>query len=224
MIDLLIVGSFNHFHRSSTSNCLCYYRDMVKLPLKTLTKQQHLKRHEQHKILFRTILFFFIVLLAVIGVLTVAVRANNGARLYRINNIYQSIGIDTSDKYMLQSQNVFGDKRVYSYDAGRTFSSEKDYIRAANVDTTAKELNTAVKNAGFSFIGEPYAGSTETQYHYKSEKGEYVRITVTSKLRNDAFRNSFLMQGKYTDAVFKIDPNAGPSIVVIKVNLDDNNE
>ncbi|MDB5159769.1 MAG: exported protein of unknown function [Candidatus Saccharibacteria bacterium] len=197
---------------------------MVKKSLKVLSKQQHLKRHKQHKILIRAILFFFVVLLATLGVLTIAVRANNDARLYRINQIYASLGIDTNDKYILQRQNVFGDKRVYSYDKGRTYSSEKDYIRAASVDATAKELDTAVKAAGFSFIGQPYAGSTETQYHYKSAKGEYVRITVTSKLRDDAFQNSLLMDGKFSDADFKIDPNAGPSNVVIKVNLDDNNE
>jgi hypothetical protein len=191
---------------------------------KVLSKQQHLKRHKQHKILIRAILFFFVVLLATLGVLTIAVRANNDARLYRINHIYESLGIETAGKYILQRQNVFGDKRVYPNDAGRTFSSERDYIHAANVDVTAKELDTAVKNAGFSFIGEPYAGSTEIQYHYKSAKGEYVRITVTSKLRDDAFQNSLLMDGKYSDADFKIDPNAGPSNVVVKVNLDDNNE
>lgn len=197
---------------------------MVKKSLKVLTKQQHLRHLKRHKFIIRAALFFFIVLLATVGVLTIGVRANNDARLYRINHIYESLGIDTTDKYILQSQNVFGDKRFYSYDRGRTYSSEKQYIRAANVDTTAKELDTAVKAAGLSFIGEPYAGSTEIQYYYKSSKGEFVRVSVTSKLRNDAFQNSYWMSGKFSEADFKIDPNAGPSNVVIKVNLDDNNE
>ena len=187
------------------------------------TKQLHLKRRKQHKVLVGVVALVFAVIIAVILLLTMVTQINESARLYRINQIYDSLSIDTN-KYFIQRDNVFGDKRVYDYDKGRTFSSEKDYIRAANVDVTAKELDTAIKAAGFTYFDEPYAGSTQIQYHYKSDRGEYIRMSVSSKLRDDAFQNSYLMTGKLSDEIFTIDANAGPSNVIIKVNLDDNNE
>jgi len=191
---------------------------------KKYTKQQQQKHQKQHKIIVGLSIVVVAALIGLIFSLIIIPKVVNDARLHRINAIYSSLNVDTNDKYILQRENVFGNKRVYDYDNGRTFSSEKDYIRGANVDVTAKELDAAVKAAGFTFIDQPYAGSTSTQYHYKSAKGEYIRVTVSSKLRDDAFQNVFLMTGKATDEVFKIDPNAGPSNVVIKVNLDDNNE
>jgi hypothetical protein len=188
------------------------------------TKQQHSRHQKQHRIIVGLSIVVVAVLVGLILSLIIIPKVVNDTRLRRINEIYSSIGVDTNSNYVLQRENVFGDKRVYSYDVGRTFSSEKDYVRGANVDVTAKELDTAVKAAGFTLIGQPYAGSTETQYQYKDSRGEYVRVTVTSKLRDDAFRNSYLMTKKTSPDDFKIDPNAGPSNVILKVNLDDNNE
>lgn len=196
----------------------------LKKASKVDVQQLHLKRRKQHRRLVGIVLLILALVVAVLLVFTLLTRINESTRLYRINQIYDSLGIDTAGKYIIQRENVFGDKRVYDYDKGRTFSSEKNYIRAAAVDVTAKELDTAIKNAGFEFFDEPYAGSMQIQYHYKSSKGEYIRMSVSSKLRDDAFQNEFLMTGKASDELFKIDPNAGPSNVTIKVNLDDNNE
>lgn len=163
--------------------------------------------------------------LAVAGILTFAYilpAANNNIRKERIVAIYDSLKLDKT--YLPTYESVFGEKRVYSYDAGRSYSSSKLYVRGANVDTTVAELKTAVTAAGFSYVGEPYPGSTAVQLHYKSAKNEYIRFTVDSKPRMDAFFNESHMGIKWTAADFALDPNAGPSNVTIKVNLDDNNE
>lgn len=148
---------------------------------------------------------------------------NNQARLDRINGIYTSLKLD--DTYVPQRSNVFGDKRVYPYDKGRTFSSEIDYLHADTVSNTVQALDAKIKAAGFKFIDEPYPGTAETQYHYKNDQGQYIRLTVSSKPYDDASQNAFLMDKNSVASLRdKYDTNAGPANIIIKVNLDDNNE
>lgn len=146
----------------------------------------------------------------------------NRDRFDRINGIYAGLELDGT--YIPQDAYVFGDKRVYDWDKSRTQSSKVDYLHADTVSNTVKELDDKIKIAGFEFIDEPYPDSTEVQYHYKSEKGEYIRLTVMSKPYLDAILNTGLMNDAIPDSVFAMDKNAGPARVVIKVNLDDNNE
>lgn len=143
-------------------------------------------------------------------------------RSARINNIYDSLKLD--DSYQLVASNVFGEKRFYKEDKNRTYASSKEYIHGDTVSNTVTALDTKIKAAGFSFVGEPYPGSKYTEYHYRSAKGEYIRLTVSSKPRDDAIRNDAAMNRQPSAAVLDMDANAGPSNVTIKVNLDDNNE
>jgi len=156
----------------------------------------------------------------------VVAKQNNQARLDRINTIYASLNI--GDEYTVTRSNVFGDKRPYEWggDAGkgRTYSSEIDYLRGDSVSNTVADLDGKIKAAGFTFVDEPYPGSTNVQYHYKSKDGEYIRLTVSSKQYNDAWRNASAMKQEVPESVYAMDKNAGPSEVVLKVNLDDNNE
>ncbi len=149
-------------------------------------------------------------------------KQNNQARLDRINDIYASFNID--ERYQVTGLNVFGDKRVYEWDKGRTYSSSIDYVRGATVSETATDLDAKIKAAGFKFIDEPYPGSVQVQYHYKSDKGEYVRLSVSSKPYNDAWRNASAMGKEPSAEIYSMDKNAGPASVTLKVNLDDNNE
>jgi hypothetical protein len=147
----------------------------------------------------------------------------DNTRLDRIKAIYASI--DVPDSYQVERYNVFGDKRPYEWDAGRTYSSEISYAHGDTVSNTFADLDKRIKDAGFTFVDEPYPGSVSKQYHYKSDKGEYVRMTVSSKPYDDAWRNYALLKQTMPDDVLDaFDTNAGPSNVTIKVNLDDNNE
>ncbi|MDB5161897.1 MAG: exported protein of unknown function [Candidatus Saccharibacteria bacterium] len=140
------------------------------------------------------------------------------ARKTHIQAIYENLNI--GDSYIVQTADIFGDKRVYSYDASRTFSSSVTYVRGATVTDTVADLKTKIAAAGFTLFEEPYNGG---QQHFKSAKNEYVRVSVSSKSRDDAFQNAILMK-ESTDDAANMDRNAGPVNVTIKVNLDDNNE
>jgi hypothetical protein len=150
------------------------------------------------------------------------VNAPINTRKDRITAIYKSLNLN--DDYQLQSSNIFGDKRVYSWDKSRTYASSQTYERGADVQTTVAELRKAIQAAGFDYFEEPYPGSTFTELHFKSVRSEYLRLTVSSKPRDDALRNDELMTKTVSAATIALDPNAGPSNVIIKVNLDDNNE
>lgn len=149
--------------------------------------------------------------------------AQSEQRKDRIEDIYTSLALPES--YRLRTDDVFGDKRVYDWDKARTQSSSKTYLRGAPVDATVAEIDGLIKDAGFEFLDEPYPGSIFTQYHYKSKKGEYIRLTVSSKQYDDALENALVMdETKLADISRSLNINAGPSNVLIKVNLDDNNE
>jgi hypothetical protein len=195
---------------------------MAKKSPKVLTKQQHHKRRKQHKALVGIVIVFLAVVIGLILVLTIPPKINNDLRLRRINQIYSSIELPANTYF--NTQNIFGDKRPYPYDKGRSFSSQKSFVVAKTVTETTDIMDKAIKAAGYTFFEEAYPGSTSKEYHYKTSRGEYIRLSVSSKLRDDAASSEVLMNGKFDDAFFKIDPNAGPSSVILKVNLDDNNE
>jgi len=160
----------------------------------------------------------------VIGLLTshYLVSKVTQARLDRIEGVYTSLHLD--DSYSVSKANVFGDKRVYDWDKSRTYSSEVDYLHGDTVSNTVAELDAKIKAAGFMFFDEPYPGSAQVQYHYKSADGEYIRLTVSSKPYNDAWQNATAMGKEPSAVIDSIDKNAGPASVAVKVNLDDNNE
>ena len=201
---------------------------MAKQTKKTTKKASSLKtrQHVDHHIRHRVILGAGIIVIAVLAGLVLSLfiipKIHNDARLSRINEIYSSISLPENAYF--QDENIFGEKRPYEYDAGRSFSSYKTFVVAKTVNETMDILDKAVKDAGYTMFDEAYPGSTSKQYHYKTDRGEYIRLTVSSKLRDDAASNELLMNGEFSDAFFKIDPNAGPSRVTLKVNLDDNNE
>lgn len=161
----------------------------------------------------------------VLAYLTAGMSAKqaNRERLDRINGVYSSLSIE--EDYVPVRTNVFGDKRVYDWDKSRSESSLIEYMHGDTVSNTVAELDGKIREAGFTFIDEPYPGiKSATQYHYKSPKGEYIRLTVESKPYKDAFSNAMTMNQDASKAVQSLDPNAGPSFVTLKVNLDDNNE
>jgi len=136
-------------------------------------------------------------------------------RLSRINAIYDSLKLGSDFK--LTESNVFGDKKIYEWDNGRTYSSVKNYEKCDDVNNTVNKLRSAIEAAGFKYFEEPYPGSSYTQLHFKSDKNEYIRMTVSSKVRDDAMMAN-------SNNAYSMSPNNGPSNVILKVNLDDNNE
>jgi hypothetical protein len=205
-------------HATELRNCLCYYEAMVK----KLSKQQLRTHQKQHRIIVGLSIVVVAALLGLSFALIVIPRTIDNIRLHRINEIYSSIKLPTNTHS--ETDMIFGDKRPYSYDTSRSQASEKTFVVGKSVTDTFNDLDSAIKVAGYTAFEEAYPGSVAKEEHYKTSRGEYIRLNVVSKFRNDAFQNSFLMIGKYSAEDFKIDPNVGPSTVTLKVNLDDNNE
>jgi hypothetical protein len=172
----------------------------------------------KEKIILISAIVFIIGSLVAITSYVLVPRVMNESRKSRILETYAKINV--SDEYGLRSQNVFGEKRVYEWDKSRTYSSSEDFIRGKNVDDTVKDLQTRVTKAGFKLIDHPYP----FQWQYKSDDGIYVRFDVLSKPRTEYFQNQSIMKEAASSSSDQIDPNTGPSLVTLKVNLDDNNE
>jgi len=195
---------------------------MTKQTKKSQKTQQKTKKH-----LFFGIGIIVLAILVVVSVLIyfagLSIKSGGESeRKQRIEAIYASIPVP--EQAYFYEEDIFGDKRPYEHDAGRSTSSFKRFVLAKNVDETFAYFDTLIKDAGYKFHEDPYPGSVQLQRHYKSDKGEYIRLSVSSKLRDDAASSEILMKGEFSEDFFKIDPNAGPSRVTIKVNLDDNNE
>lgn len=146
------------------------------------------------------------------------VARTNQTRLDQITNIYTSFAL--GDPYRIARSDVFGDKRVYGWDAGRTYSSVMEYGHNDTPQNTITDLKKKIEAAGFKQFDTVYAESANPQYHFKNDQGQYVRVTVTSRYVQDA-----IIYGIYDNG----DPlvnhkDEAPTYVTIKVNLDDNNE
>jgi hypothetical protein len=184
-------------------------------------KMKKLVAKNKKKIITIASIVTIIIVAALVICLYIAPAVNNNIRKDRIISIFNSLKLDDK-KYTLTYESIFGDKRIYEWDSSRSYSSERIYIRGANVDTTVAELKQAITKTDFKFYEEPYPGITDFMYIYKSPKNEYLRVSVSSKTRQDDFFNKSSMGLSTKDIT--TDPNTGPSNVTIKVNLNDNNE
>ncbi len=156
-----------------------------------------------------------------LSAITLCVLMPNLISAQRKNRILETYAkINLGDDYIVQSQNIFGEKKLYEWDTSRTYSSSEELIRGADVDTTVSDLQGHITRAGFTLVDHPYP----FQWQYKSNDNIYIRFNVDSKPRMEYAQNQSLM-GKSFDPTFNnISPDAGPSLVTLKVNLDDNNE
>ena len=144
-------------------------------------------------------------------------------RAARVHEIYASLQL--SDDYVYQTGAIAGERRLYKQDGTRSWSSYQTYLRGASLTQTVKELNDSIIKAGFKQIWQSENASVIAERRYVNDKQEYIRFKAESKLRLEYYQNSYLM-GLDTATIQKnaIDPESGPIRVMIKVNLDDNNE
>lgn len=186
-----------------------------------MTKFKKLVAKNKKKIIKINSITAILIVAVIVTCLYIVPTVSSSIRKDRITSIFNSLKID-GQKYTLTYESVLGNKNSYEWDSSRSYSSVRTYVRGANVDTTVAELKQAITKTDFKFYEEPYPGSTDFMYIYKSPKNEYLRVSVSSKSREDDFYNRWFM-GLSTDDI-TTSPNAGPSNVTIKVNLDDNNE
>lgn len=148
---------------------------------------------------------------------SIAYRTDN-ARHQQIVSIYDSLKL--GDKYRAIKYDIFGDKRVYSWDNSRTYASSTEYGYNDTPQNTALDLKTKIEAAGFTAAGTAYEDSTSPQYYYRNSKGNYIRVSVTS-----AYIQNAIAYGTFSNDDPLINhKDEAPTYVTIKVNLDDNNE
>ena len=136
--------------------------------------------------MFKIISITAISMVVIVTGLCIGIVVNNNIRKDRISSIFSSLKLD-EQKYEITQESIFGNKQIYSWDSSRSYSSARYYIRGANVDETVAELKQAVAGTDFTFYEEPYPGSADFMYIYKSPRNEYLRISVSSKTRTDDF-------------------------------------
>lgn len=201
---------------------------MVKQTPKTKKKVVRAARKNANSPFFlgivAVITFLSIIVIGVWAINTV-ISVNTKARLDRITAVYDALQLD-SNEYPVAAREVFGEKRPYEWDKNRTHASVVQYLHGDTVTNTFEKVDAKVREAGFEYIDEPYPGSVQKQFHYKSEDGVYLRLTVSSKQYEDAVRNATLMGEDIVTVIdqFEEGTDAGPAKITVKVNLDDNNE
>ena len=163
-------------------------------------------------------ILFALVCLGVYALVGIIKERQDNVRLDRIHQIYRSIDLD--DSYRAVKSEIFGDKRVYQWDKGRTYASTVEYGRNATAAETYADLEKRITAAGFAPAGSAYENSVAEQRYYKSQDGEYIRVAIKS----GSYQNS-LVYGTTLPSAEEINRrDTTPVYVTIKVNLDDNNE
>ena len=194
--------------------------------VKKKSQSKHLSHNKTHILVKKSIasyavlvfVLFFTTALAGHALYDLSVHRSNNDRLERIQNVYSTINLD--DSYRTAKSDLFGDKRVYSWDKNRTYSSSTEYGHNDTPTNTRTELIKKIEKAGFVKVGSAYEESTNPQDYFKNSDGTYIRISVTSRYVQNA-----MTYGDFSDTDPLINhKDEAPSYVTVKVNLDDNNE
>lgn len=201
---------------------ICYSMLMVKKSSHT----KHITHNKTHILLKKGLVIYAILVFIAFVLLSLSaytihniyIAKQRAIRYDRIAAIYD--GFNLTDAYRGIDSNIFGEKRVYSWDNSRTYSSFQTYGHNDTVSNTYADLTRRIEAAGFKQFETAYAGSVGKQIHFRNDKGEYVRISVESA----ANHNSYLYVKPNPESLQTIDQESAPSYVTIKVNLDDNNE
>ncbi|HEY8886416.1 MAG TPA: hypothetical protein VIM31_02885 [Candidatus Microsaccharimonas sp.] len=188
---------------------------------KKYTKQQHEKHQKRHRIIVGLSIVVVAVLLGLIFSFIIIPKVINDTRLNRINHIFSSI--QGPALVYDETDHIFGDKRLYEWDASRSYASSKTLVVGKTVTDAFDLFDKAIVAAGYTPVQDAHPNSVVKERTYKTPRGEYVYLDAVSKLRTDAFQNQVWM-GSTENNFRNIDPNAGPASVTLRVNLDDNNE
>lgn len=141
----------------------------------------------------------------------------------RVNTIEQVLtDLKLGDSYRVAKADIFGDKRVYSWDKSRTYASSAEYAHNDTTTNTFADLKSKAEAAGFTQIDDVYGGIAR-QLHFKNGDDTYLRVSVIPKAWQDA-----IVYGSSSTEQNEISindmANASPVYVTLRINLDDNNE
>jgi hypothetical protein len=171
-------------------------------------------------VVYAAIIFLGFILLTLsiytVSQLTYAYQAEQ--RLDRIKQVYVSLDLD--DSYRVAGGEIFGEKRIYEWDESRTYASSAYFGRDADRSETFADLRAHIESAGFEQIEGPDYADISRQDHYRSDDGEYIRVSIDTA----AWHSAMLYGTELPEPGSPASDETGPVYVTIKVNLDDNNE
>lgn len=182
------------------------------------TKKNQKKKQTTNRSNLLVVLIIVIVAAVLVVALAYAIPSIvHKNREAHVKSIVASLELDES--YIKQKEFIYGDKRPNGLNGDKDKSSYVAYVRGANVDRTVDDLRQKIEAAGFKFERDKNPNGAIVHYQFRSESGEILYLSVSSKLRNDAIQNANLM-GQNVDASNSINTNAGPSEITIKIDID----
>lgn len=168
----------------------------------------------------------FVLAIACIVAVSASLLSMTAAKLFyedprgtRIAEVFRSL--DLNDEYIYQTGENAAQQRAFKSDGHRDWTSFATYLRGASLDETMREVDQRATTAGFQFVRNAHEGSTGvTGAVYRSERNEYLYVTVSSKQRNDYLQDALLMQREASpDELAAIDVSEGPVEVLIKLDI-----
>ena len=198
---------------------------MAKKSTKRTQKVKHVSLSPTHVMIKRSIVSYAVLVFLLFATIAfswylidrMVTSKVNQVRYDHISAIYTSLNL--GDSYRVVNSNVFGDKRVYEWDKGRSFSSKIEYGHNDTVTNTFADLRKKIEAAGFTYVQSEYTGTVAQKDEYKNSDGAYVRVNVESDDIHD-----MLVYGTPKRVADIANTDAAPSYVTVRVNLDDNND
>jgi hypothetical protein len=191
---------------------LCYTENMTKKIKKFFVKNKK-------KIILSTSIIAIVAIIVAVFCVIMLPSINNDIRKDRIISIFNSLKLD-DQKYIFHGEYVRGESMTLNWVINKNSVYSRSYTRNANVDTTVSEVRKAATSAGLIYVGEPYPNMIASHlFDYRTTRNEYIRIAISSKLRDDAFFNNPNMTQAEMIALDS-EVNSAPTNVMIDVNLD----
>ena len=97
-------------------------------------------------------------------------------------------------------------------------AAQCSFVYNATVDQTADKIKSIAKNAGWTFKRDAYPEGAVREFHFKNDRGNYLIVELSSKLRDDNLYNADAMD-QSDEAAINSDMNAGPTSVYVILNL-----
>lgn len=92
------------------------------------------------------------------------------------------------------------------------------FVYGATVSETSDKMKSIAENAGWKFERDAFPEGAGREFHFKNDRGHFLIVSISSKLRDDATFNANAMN-QDDSTVISMDMNAGPTNVYVYLNL-----
>jgi hypothetical protein len=175
-------------------------------------------KNKEKVILYTSIIAATAIVVTIVCLLVLPI-VNNNIRKDRIISIMNSLKFD-SQKCYFHGEYLRGQSMTLNWVVNKNTVYSRNYACNAKVGATVVYVKKLATSAGLIYVGDPYPGGFVHTIDYRTTKYEYLRISISSKLRDDAFYNRSNMGISTSTPDLDGMVNSGPTNVMIDVNLD----